>query len=197
MGRNKLCRTILIAATGLSFASVPQAKSRFQNGRANSFIHVCQGNGRCLADLIEQLRHASMSQRVTGSQKGSHLRIRSPVDRIGEKVQRRFRPEILLPEREQFPANLSESGWALGCALHGRQNIRLALKPINDARQVAPQRHPQISLQMAPGFRRSQVIKLETRSRERPVRDLSLGLSVDSLDLINHTYAPERLRREC
>ena len=138
-----------------------------------------------------------MSQRVTGSQKGSYLRIGSSVDRIGEKVQRRFRPEILLPEREQFPANFSEKDGTLSGALHGRQNIRLALKPVNHAGQVAPQRHPQISLQMAPGFRRSQVIKLETRSRERPVRDLSLSLNVYGLDLINHTYAPERLRHVC
>ena len=57
-----------------------------------------------------------------------------------------------------------------------RQHIGLALQSINDARQMAPQRHTQISLQMAPGFRRRQVIKLETRSRERPMRNLSLGL---------------------
>ena len=58
-----------------------------------------------------------MSQTVTGSQKGRHLWIRSPVDRIGKKVQRRFRPEILLPEREQFPANLSQASglWAARC----------------------------------------------------------------------------------
>ena len=54
-----------------------------------------------------------MSQRVTGSQKGSYLRIGSSIDRIGEKVQRRFRPEILLPEREQFPANFSEKDGTL------------------------------------------------------------------------------------
>ena len=85
----------------------------------------------------------------------------------------------------------------MSTALHGRQYIRLALKPVNHDRQVAPQRHPQILLQMVPGFRRSQVIKLETRSRERPVRDLSLSFDVDGLDLINHTYAPERLRHVC
>ena len=101
-----------------------------------------------------------------------------------------------MPEREQFPANLSQSDGALGGALHGRQNIGLALKSINDARQVAPQRHTQISLQMAPGFRRRQVIKFETRSRERPMRHLSLGLHTDSLHLVNHTYAPGKYRRE-
>ena len=95
-----------------------------------------------------------------------------------------------------FRRTSASSGWALGCALHGRQNIRLALKSIDDARQMAPQRDSQISLKMAPGFGRRQVIELETRSRERPMRDLSLGLITDSLDLVNHIYAPGRLRRE-
>ena len=108
-----------------------------------------------------------MSQRVTSPQKGGYLRIRSSVNSIGKKVQRRFRPNVLPPEREQFPANLSHSRGAFGRALHGRQNITLALQPINDARQVAPQRYSEILLQTAPGFRRSQVINLETRNRKR------------------------------
>ncbi len=181
---------------GADVAPIPQAQSCFQDGRPESFVHVGQGDRRRLVDLVKEVRHAAMSQRVAGSQKGGQSRIGPPVDGIGKEVQGRFRPEVLSPEREQFPANLGRRGGAVGGALQGGQCGRLRLQTIDDARQVAPQGQPQIAFEMAPRFRRRQVIKLQTRGGEHPMRNLSLGLRGDRLDPVSHTCAPARCQRE-
>jgi hypothetical protein len=87
-------------------AAIPQSEAGLQDGGAEALVDVGQRRGRCSAELIKKLRHASLRECVAGSQYGGKAGICAAIDGIGEEVEGGFGTQKQLAEREQLPSNL-------------------------------------------------------------------------------------------
>ena len=81
-------------------------------------------------------------------------------------------------------------------AIQGCQHIRPFAEAIDDPLQMAAKREAEILFESTPRLGCREVVQIQSRRRQTPVRHLPLRLRPNRLHVVKHTYDPKAPRRE-